>query len=291
MSHIIARRHFATAKQKDPSRTSVIIKLYARNMQIKLATINRAIRTALVTRDVFGFKRGLLLHSAVFNIDIPPDKAWSVQDFAGKNRAFGKWLNDTLNGSFLEDTGLALDVTPAWIQTFIRSAYSKGATTALNAIGANNPGVSTLGVQALLNIPFHRDRLTALFDRNFTELKGFSASMSTNLQRIIADGLLKGDNPTTMANAISARLGVESRRATLIARTEVIRTNADAQLNTFERFGVAKVSLEAEWITAGDDRVCEECDGMAGEVMSIEDARGMIPLHPDCRCDWLPVQE
>ena len=45
----------------------------------------------------------------------------------------------------------------------------------------------------------------------------------------------------------------------------------------------------AEWTTAGDERVCPECGGWEGIKMTIEEARGMIPLHPNCRCDWLPA--
>lgn len=284
MSHVIALRRRATAKQLDPTRTSTLIRLYRQTLSSRLDAIKKAIRTSLVDRDVFGFKRGLLL-----NVDLPPYKGWSILDMAGKNRAFAKWLNDTLKQYFLEDIGVASDVTPAWIQSFIRAAYSKGMATALAQIGKAEPEVATLSVPHLINVPFHRDRLAQLFDRNFTELKGFSSSASTGLQRIIADGLLRGDNPRTMASEIASRLDIDKGRATTIARTEVIRTNAEAQLNTFERFGVEDVSLEAEWITAGDDRVCEECDAMAGKIFSIEEARGMIPLHPNCRCDWLPV--
>src|SRR5438094_753344 len=127
-------RHRATAKQLDPSRTSVLIRLYSRALSKKLDALKTAIRQALVDRDVFGVTRGLLLH-----IDLPPEKAWSVLDLAGKNKAFGKWLNDTLTSYFLEDTGLAADVTPQWIQQFIRAAYSKGAASALASIAATIP--------------------------------------------------------------------------------------------------------------------------------------------------------
>lgn len=284
MSHVIARR-WATARQLDPTRTASLIRLYRHTLTQKFNALKKAIRVSLVDRDVFGLKRGgLLLH-----VDLPPDKAWAAADLAGKNRAFAKWLADSLDIYFLEDSGLHTDVTPEWIQRFIRAAYAKGASTAMDAIAVSNPEVVTISLPTLLNIPFHRDRLTQLFDRNFAELKGFTSSMATHLQRVIADGLVTGDNPIVMARAISSQLNIEQSRAERIARTEVIRTNAEAQLNTFERFGIQQVHLEAEWITAGDDRVCPECEDMEGEVFSIEDAHGMIPLHPSCRCDWLPV--
>ena len=47
--------------------------------------------------------------------------------------------------------------------------------------------------------------------------------------------------------------------------------------------------VEAEFQTAGDDRVCPQCAALNGEIYKVEDARGVIPVHPRCRCNWLPV--
>jgi SPP1 gp7 family putative phage head morphogenesis protein len=284
MSRVVATRR-ATLRQKDPTRTAVILAMYQRALLRKLAVFQRAIITTLDDRDVFGLKRGLLLH-----VDLPPEKAYQHLDLPGKNRAFAKWLEETIRTYVLEDTGLA-DAAPGWIQTFIRAAYTKGAGSALRMISKADPGVKELTLQSLLNVPFHRERLAQLFDRNFTELKGFTSSMSTRIQRAIADGLTAGDNPRSLGKRISDSMKLDRSRATTIVRTEIIRTNAEAQLNTFERFGVKGVQLEAEWITAEDDRVCPDCEDMNNKVFSIEEARGLIPLHPNCRCNWLPVRE
>lgn len=282
MSRAPARRR-ATAKQVDPTRTAALVRLYARTMQARLDAIKKAIRQALDEQDVFGLRRGLVLQ-----VDLPGHRAWSVLDLAGKNKAFGRWLNETLSTYFLEDIGIA-DTTPGWIARFVRAAYSKGASTALAEIGKTEPALAQLKVEQLINVPFHRERLVQLFDRNFTELKGFTSQMATGAQRVIADGLVRGDNPVVMARDIAAAIDIAKSRAERIARTEVIRTHAEAQLNTFERFGIADVSLEAEWITAEDDRVCDECQAMSGKVFSVAEAHGMIPLHPNCRCNWIPV--
>jgi len=47
--------------------------------------------------------------------------------------------------------------------------------------------------------------------------------------------------------------------------------------------------LMAEWQTAGDERVCPLCEPLDGTVMTIEEARGLIPRHPNCRCMWVPA--
>ncbi len=41
--------------------------------------------------------------------------------------------------------------------------------------------------------------------------------------------------------------------------------------------------------TAGDDRVCEECDDDAeGAPYDLDELEDSLPLHPNCRCTWFP---
>jgi SPP1 gp7 family putative phage head morphogenesis protein len=74
----------------------------------------------------------------------------------------------------------------------------------------------------------------------------------------------------------------------LLARTEIIRAHAEGTLNNFELAGLENVELQAEFLTAGDDRVCPICSALSGKIYSIKEARGIIPVHPNCRCTWLP---
>ncbi len=81
------------------------------------------------------------------------------------------------------------------------------------------------------------------------------------------------------------------RRAVILARSEIIRAHAQAQLQEFENWGVAGVTAAAEFRTAGDTRVCPLCAPIDGRVYTIEQARNIIPVHPQCRCAWLPVDQ
>ena len=47
----------------------------------------------------------------------------------------------------------------------------------------------------------------------------------------------------------------------------------------------------AEWSTAGDDRVCPLCGPLEGSVMTVKEARGLLPRHPNCRCAWIPADK
>lgn len=70
-----------------------------------------------------------------------------------------------------------------------------------------------------------------------------------------------------------------------------IHAHSEGQLDAFEELGVKELGVKAEWSTAGDDRVCVECASMEGKVFSMEEARGLIPLHVACRCAWIPFTE
>jgi SPP1 gp7 family putative phage head morphogenesis protein len=50
------------------------------------------------------------------------------------------------------------------------------------------------------------------------------------------------------------------------------------------------VTFEVEWVTAGDEQVCELCESLEGQVMHIDDAQNLLPRHPRCRCVVIPVR-
>jgi len=54
---------------------------------------------------------------------------------------------------------------------------------------------------------------------------------------------------------------------------------------------VVPVIMMAEWATAGDDRVCDECASLEGKIFTLEEIESMIPRHPQCRCIALPIEK
>src|SRR5258708_6436843 len=77
--------------------------------------------------------------------------------------------------------------------------------------------------------------------------------------------------------------------AEMIARTEANRAFNEGNLDALQQGGIEKV----QWLLASD--ACPECleaseagDGdELGKTMSIDDASGEIPVHPNCRCTWV----
>jgi SPP1 gp7 family putative phage head morphogenesis protein len=71
-------------------------------------------------------------------------------------------------------------------------------------------------------------------------------------------------------------------RATRVARTEVISASNEGALHRYEIAGIDK----SEFYPSPD--ACEECLPLAGEYQTRE-VHNMIPVHPNCRCTFLPV--
>ena len=78
----------------------------------------------------------------------------------------------------------------------------------------------------------------------------------------------------------------ESRRSKRTGKFGKQGLSAEAQRKeelAEARFGRVEGRLDV--LTAGDDRVCDICDGISENgPYSINEARGLIPAHPNCRC-------
>ena len=74
-------------------------------------------------------------------------------------------------------------------------------------------------------------------------------------------------------------------RSLMIARTETIMAANEGALYGYEEAGVEKM----EFYAALDERLCEECMDLHTEIFDKGDAHGVIPVHPNCRCKFLPV--
>lgn len=81
--------------------------------------------------------------------------------------------------------------------------------------------------------------------------------------------------------------------AEIIARTEANRAYNEGNLDALRQAEVERV----QWLLASDAcpvcrELAESSDGKLGRVMTIDEASGVIPAHPSCRCAWIsPLEE
>jgi SPP1 gp7 family putative phage head morphogenesis protein len=231
--------------------------------------------------------------SVVVHQTAPAKRYAFPSDPAGKAQAFMDWLRGAEESEILEvltrDGHRITSVYP-WQNTYVRSAYARGVTQASAQLRQAKIVIPQFSMAAVFNYPMHADALALLFSRNFTDLKGITDEMSAQIARVLTEGLSSGVGPKQVAKLIAGRVDkIGIVRGELLARTEIIRAHAEATLNRYQEFGVEGVTGDVELQTSEDDKVCELCKGLVGKVFTIEEARGVLPLHPNDRCAWKPV--
>jgi len=303
----VKNRAIQTLGQYDPTRTTVLRQLFAREMRKRFDRLCRLIKSAIVDQDVFGMQE-----KAVAGYALPGHRAFDFLRSQDKIVAFMNWLDEQIDEEVLEmfeAPHLGRGVEKAWTNKYIYSAYQKGVYRAnyeLRKAGYNVPNIDEQGgIDAVMNQPMHADRLGLLYTRVYEDLKGITSQMSTQISRVLTQGMAEGRNPREIAEMLvktikggGGDLGITDilgryipakRRAEILARTEIIRAHHIATITEYENWKIAGVTVKAELATAMDDRVCERCAKLEGKVFSLEEARNLIPVHAQCYDDKTEV--
>ena len=103
------------------------------------------------------------------------------------------------------------------------------------------------------------------------------------LRNELALGFQAGESIQQLTKRIEGYFTENAKyRAEMVSRSEVIASANEGALHRFELEGVDK----SEFLAAPD--ACEVCLPLNGEVRPTKESHGIIPLHPFCRCVWLP---
>jgi len=275
----------------DPSRTTTLTRRFMAVLRRYYAHIRRAIIRAIITEDGFGLRNRHDAASLLRN-----DGRWEFMTDPEKVAAFNLWLQGLLNDEILTASDVLgrIDRYGNFMTDYVISAYRQGVVRAYTdtrrGAGDFYEGGKAEFLRQAFDTPEAVSKMRLLATRAFEDLKGINASMSAQIGRILADGIAAGRPPRELAAEIVGRVeGIGVNRAMMLARTEIMHAHAEGQLDSFELLGLDEITIMAEWSTAGDDAVCEKCEPLEGVVMTIREARGLIPRHPNCRCVWLPA--
>ncbi len=308
----------------DPTHTTTLRNQFVSGMNRRWRRVRGLIRAAIVDQDCFGLAASDLpappdrYVQTLSHRGLPPRRAFAFERSADKVVSFNIWVNRMIEANIFEEASLpgrGLSHAPAnaedwWGNRYIQSAYQKGiANTRRDLLSAGyDLGPAPLGQQALaaaFNQPFHVDRAGLLYTRTFEQLKGITSEMSLQLSNVLSQGIMDGRNPRDLARLLNktisgiggtleltdtlGRFIPAERRAQMLARTEIIRAHHLANVQEMRSWGIEGVSVQAEFRTATDDRVCEECAALHGQRFTLDQIEGMIPVHPNCRCKAYPI--
>lgn len=269
------------AKRFDPTQTTMLRKRFEGDVAKRFRRLKGKINEAVIEQDGFGLRA----NRGRFEFERSADKV----------AAFMDWLKEQERAEILE-VSRGQSVTranrPEWTDIYVRSAYQRGMAQSAAELRRQGADVADEWVTEAFTRPFHVDRVGLAATRTFEQLRGITDTMSQQISRVLAEGLSQGKGMRDIARAMNNRVDkIGITRARTLARTEVINAHAEASLNVYEEAGVRGVDAKAEFVTAQDEQVCPECAALEGTVRSIDEARGVIPVHPRCRCAWVPVVE
>lgn len=278
------------AKQHDDP--GVLIRFYAPKTHVREDKLYKG--DYRVTKD-FKVRRHIVLDRHVGNISVPTlNTRFKFLTDDKKLEAFNRWFEQQVKQGLLEVDHQG----KPWTSRYVDSAWRKGRMRAYfdaHKEDLSKPADWLAGsreqfLRSAFDAPETVSKLRLLGTRNFELLKGITADMSAKLNRVLASGIAAGRAPRDIAREIVKEVdGIGKKRASLIAQTEIIHSHAEGQLDAFEDLGVEELEITAEWGTAGDTRVCPRCNALGGMRFTVKSARGLIPLHPRCRCSWRPV--
>lgn len=283
--------HFNTRKnplKTDPTRTSLIRRKMVAELRKRFRRLKAAIRDFIDSKDALGLKEKELGLATLAR-----EREFAFRTDPQKLEAFNAWLKEQIEAEILSVPPGTSSVTGQ----FIESAFKKGQ---LNAYLSSKEAAmleEAFGQQtqeAFLRSAFGQpetlSKVQLLATRSFEDLKGVTTTMASQMNQILAQGMIEGKGAAEIAAEMVERIdSLVETRAITIARTEIVAAHSEGQLDAFEKLGVEELGVKVEWSTAQDDRVCPECEQMEGKVFTIDEARGLIPLHPNCRCAWIPA--
>lgn len=277
------------AGRSDPTRTATVRRNFEAELSRRFDDLARAIREVIVEQDGFGIIKSA--DELVSNIRVNQGQ-FDFPRSADKVAAFMRWLRAQQSKGILgvtEGTPIETAANKAWTNLYIDSAYQRGVRQAASRLRSAGARVDDRWIDAAFNRPIHADRLGLIYTRTFSELEGITRTMDGRISRVLTMGMAEGRSPRDIARSLSDEVGIAKRRAQVIARTEVISAHAEASLNAYAEAGVEGVTVEAEVSTTGDGLVCPRCEELEGKTFPIEQARNRIPVHPNCRCAWIPA--
>lgn len=284
----------ALRARRDPTRTLDLRRSFIRALERRWRSVARLVTQALTEQDVFGLG-GANVQAIQF-----------ISMASGRVNSFQSWI-DTV----LADVILGLN-REQWIGGFINEAYRRGWNVA--------------SAQINRQLPINEDRAHILTKLTISELQGVNEAFSQRAVRAFSDGLLSHLPPAAIARSIRQAIdavGVVRSRATV--QTVIVRANGEAALDCFQLAGIKQIGVLPETVpspgrmhairdavkkrrtaakrkrrprvlvevlTAGDDDVCTICEDIAdGNPYTIQEARGLIPAHPNCRCAFVPLDD
>jgi hypothetical protein len=166
------------------------------------------------------------------------------------------------------------------IQDAVRAGHAEGQAGAI-AIAAHDLGHDTIDWDTA-----YQDAYTALTDADdttVTQSATVAGAIAAGAAGVVAHALVGGATGTDVRAAATGQ-DRGSRAVRVFVDTAVGAALAAGADWVYSTLGVGQVL----WVTAGDGRVCANCQGNEDSSPYDRDAAPEVPAHPNCRCQLVP---
>ena len=128
-----------------------------------------------------------------------------------------------------------------------------------------------------------RDMIREFRENSVKLSKSSLERLQGNVDRVMVEGAKAGKPIRELTKEVREQFkDFKSWEAERVARTEIARGVSEGALTGYGSMGIVVVEYYAN---AG---ACPLCSIRHGDLMTLDEARGTIPLHPNCYCFWLP---
>jgi len=265
----------------DPTRTTTLQNQFIRATNKRLNLIQKVLIESIKTNNAFGLKT---------NVEPGDQLVLSPYQFANlsdsqKLDTYDAYIGAVIGALFMTDTATGQPYTDKWsTEAFVRGQKRANAEwIKAGGVGAPVQAGGPLSLRTPLT-----DQINMANKRAKTAMDGDAVKLQNRLSYAFGAALTGNMTTAQAATGIREAVAVAKRQTKVTAKTEVVRSFNMGNVAQLETLGVEEVQVVAEWVTAGDRRVCPACRDMEGKVFPIDVIRELIPLHPGCRCVAVP---
>ncbi|MMZ47238.1 NAD(+)--arginine ADP-ribosyltransferase EFV [compost metagenome] len=284
---------------------------YVKKMELEYAKANAAIQKdidAFHQRFAKNNEMGLAEARQVLKAGELKEFKWTVEDYikAGRENAVDqRWMKELENASIrvrmtrLEALQMQMrqhvevltGKRQAGAKELMGDIYKDGYYHSVfelhkgTGLGATFSKLDKRQIEAVLSKPWAAD------GSNFSaRIWKDRDKLVHELQTVLTQGMIRGDTPDKMINALSDRMGVSRSAAARIIQTESAYFAGQSRMDAYKELGVEQYKYTATL----DKRTSSICRHMDGEVFAVSEAEVGVnypPLHAYCRSTTIPHYE
>ena len=181
--------------------------------------------------------------------------------------------------------GNQLDGVDSLLKQIVSDGYTHGAFTIQKGLGLgwDITALNQKKLETLLSKPWTTDGRT-FSDRIWLKKRELVGTVHKELTQ----GLLRGDSPQKITDAIKNRFKVSRYQAGRLVHTETTYFNAISTKQVYQDLGVQSVEI-LETLDSHTCPLCQPLDGTVIPLAQYEPGVTVPPFHPNCRGTTVPA--